>query len=402
MNSPAAGEHADTACENCATPLAGHYCHHCGQHAHNPLRSFAHALEDIFESFWHLDGRIVRTLRDLLFPGRLAARFLGGHRAPYVPPLRLFVVLSVLTFFVAQFAIHFSGPAGATDQARPGVQVDFGEYAGDASVAEVERHRDRQLAELRKALDQQPKVPGVGKGVGKALELTRNQVRAKAQARIAQLDPGHAAAESDQTPAQDASSDIASIEQMTGSLFSHNGKAWDEHTNPVTFDALPDFANRWFNHKLARVQTNIQRYSQDPEAFKEALIGAVPTALFLLVPVFALLLKVFYLGSGRGYLEHLVVGLYSHAFMVLTLLAIFLLRIAGAALAVRAPWGGVLFGTIEGLLWAWLPVYLWWTQWRVYRESWWLTTIKYLVIGNLYFVLVGFAALLPVISSFIH
>jgi hypothetical protein len=88
--------------------------------------------------------------------------------------------------------------------------------------------------------------------------------------------------------------------------------------------------------------------------------------------------------------------------MVLTLLGIFLLRISGAALAVHAPWTGVLFGIAEGLLWAWLPVYLWWTQWRVYRESWWLTTIKYLVIGNLYFVLIGFAALLPVISSFIH
>ena len=56
-----------------------------------------------------------------------------------------------------------------------------------------------------------------------------------------------------------------------------------------------------------------------------ALLGAVPSALFLLVPVFALLLKLAYLGSGRLYLEHLVVALYSHAFLCMAMLAFFVL-----------------------------------------------------------------------------
>ena len=52
-------------CENCGTALQGHYCHVCGQRAHNPLRHFTHALEEVLESFWHLDGRVFRTLADL-------------------------------------------------------------------------------------------------------------------------------------------------------------------------------------------------------------------------------------------------------------------------------------------------------------------------------------------------
>src|SRR5690606_35334472 len=32
---------------------AGRVLHQCGQHAHNPVRSFAHAVEEVFESFWH-------------------------------------------------------------------------------------------------------------------------------------------------------------------------------------------------------------------------------------------------------------------------------------------------------------------------------------------------------------
>ena len=53
------------ACENCATVLSGDYCHVCGQRTHSPLRHFGHAVEEVLESFWHLDGRIFRTLRDL-------------------------------------------------------------------------------------------------------------------------------------------------------------------------------------------------------------------------------------------------------------------------------------------------------------------------------------------------
>lgn len=87
--SPTDSAHA--ACENCNTALQGHYCHRCGQSAHNPLKHVGHAIEEVFESFWHLDGRIFRSLRDLCIPGRIALNYLNGRRVGYVQPLRLFV-----------------------------------------------------------------------------------------------------------------------------------------------------------------------------------------------------------------------------------------------------------------------------------------------------------------------
>ena len=54
------------------------------------------------------------------------------------------------------------------------------------------------------------------------------------------------------------------------------------------------------------------------------------------------------------------------------------------------------------LLALWLPVYLWLTQRRVYGEPWWLTTLKYGVIGVLYFILVGMFSLVPMFSSITH
>ena len=95
-----------THCENCAAALHGEFCHACGQSIHNPIRHLGHAIEEFFEAFWHLDGRLFRTLRDLWTPGRVAINYLAGHRARYIAPLRLFVVTSVLTFFVGALVVH--------------------------------------------------------------------------------------------------------------------------------------------------------------------------------------------------------------------------------------------------------------------------------------------------------
>jgi hypothetical protein len=96
--------HHPANCENCNAVLAGPFCHACGQPGHNPNKHLGHAIEEVFESFWHLDGRIFRTLRDLMVPGRIARNYLAGKRVAYVQPLRLFVILTVFTFLWPSWA----------------------------------------------------------------------------------------------------------------------------------------------------------------------------------------------------------------------------------------------------------------------------------------------------------
>jgi hypothetical protein len=50
-----------------------------------------------------------------------------------------------------------------------------------------------------------------------------------------------------------------------------------------------------------------------------------------------------------------------------------------------------LFGWIEGLLVAWMPVYLLIMQKRVYAQGWPMTLLKYGVLGICYTVLLSFA-----------
>jgi hypothetical protein len=95
------GKDVRSACLNCHTPLAGVYCHSCGQKdqpAVLPLRAIAG--ESIAEVF-SLDGRLFRTLR-MLFrkPGFLTSEYLAGRRAAWVAPLRLYLLVSVVYFLV--------------------------------------------------------------------------------------------------------------------------------------------------------------------------------------------------------------------------------------------------------------------------------------------------------------
>jgi hypothetical protein len=398
-----------TACENCGTALQGAFCHACGQSAHNPLHDVKHALEEVFESFWHLDGRVFRTLRDLFVPGRVACNYLAGQRARYIPPLRLFLVLTVLTFFVGHFVV---GSVDSAPGAREPMHVSIGgdvdtnsPFRAARTEAEVQATLDRKLAELTRARQETGAIPMIGTALGKA----EQELRAQADARRAQLRrhvsgsidvpviststpaaPAAGAGSASAKPRQADKSGAEVADQIARMLDSARladpKRPWDATKNPVDLRWLPPLGDRWFNHRLANAANNIDRMKKDGQSlFFELMLAAIPSALFVLVPVFALLLRLFYLFAGRSWLEHLVVALYSHAFLLLTLFATFVAELL--------PLSSVAAGWFIGLAWVWAAIYLLLMQHRVYRQHWLLTGVKFLAIGFLYQFLLGGAML---------
>ena len=95
-----------TTCRNCGVALQGKYCHGCGQKAVAPVVSVRELAHEVIHEFAHLDdSKIFRTLKLLLFkPGELTAEFLRGRRGSYVPPLRLYLVCSLLFFALAAWS----------------------------------------------------------------------------------------------------------------------------------------------------------------------------------------------------------------------------------------------------------------------------------------------------------
>ena len=106
-------------CYNCATPLLGHWCYRCGQHAEDYHRSTRVLFWEAMEHLFSTDGRVWHTLPRLLTrPGELTREYLAGKRVRQVPPLRLFFVVLIILFLVGGLVsrshhvdlVHFNKP----------------------------------------------------------------------------------------------------------------------------------------------------------------------------------------------------------------------------------------------------------------------------------------------------
>jgi Protein of unknown function (DUF3667) len=99
---PAAPVAAGRACANCGTVTAGSFCSHCGQRLGTQLHSLGHFLREATEVMTHADARVWRTLLPLLTrPGFLTREYFAGHRARYLQPFRLYLILSVVFFLMS-------------------------------------------------------------------------------------------------------------------------------------------------------------------------------------------------------------------------------------------------------------------------------------------------------------
>lgn len=369
---PQSGQGHD--CRNCGASLQGEYCHACGQHAHDPLKSLRHAVEDVFESFWHLDGRVFRTLRDACVPGRVINAYLAGHRARYIPPLRLFVVLSLFTFFIAHLAIT---PTSVNVQQNDAI-------AAATDIAMVERVRDEALAQIQAQRDL-AQARGESAAGMTGLNVAESVVRGNAQTRIDQL--------------REAERTGKPPETMRDGFKLANGRPWDPVDNPLRIRGAPKLIESWANDAIGRGMANIKRFAQDQGALKDAWLSSIPTALFFLVPVFALLLRVFYAFTPWTYLEHLVVALYSHSFILLASAALMLVDLGARASGHPAVLDAAEW--VSGLGIVGIAVWLFFVQRRVYRQGLALTATKYFVIGTLYTMLVGIGALVALLAVFL-
>ena len=161
-----------------------------------------------------------------------------------------------------------------------------------------------------------------------------------------------------------------------------NGKPWHAKTNPMNVAWLPDAGNDLINGKLGKLESTVK--NKDWQQLTHAALAATPQTLLILLPIFALLLKLVYLGRGKRYparpqryAEHLVYSAHLHSFAAVMLMAI-----------VLSPWSG-----LGSLLVLWLVFYVLRARHVVYGGRWWAGLLRTAFVATCYAVLVSFAML---------
>jgi len=104
-----------------------------------------------------------------------------------------------------------------------------------------------------------------------------------------------------------------------------------------------------------QAQANYRDLLEDPQAFFFAYLEYITLFILVMIPVLALIQKIFFLGSGAYYIEHLVLSVHNHSFLLLMLLV-------RTGLDAMATWQISVLSDLAGLLATaaglWIIVYL--------------------------------------------
>ncbi|QDA59854.1 DUF3667 domain-containing protein [Hymenobacter jejuensis] len=337
-------------CANCyyAFPEGGpdDYCPRCGQQNHDINIGFGHVVEETLEGIFHFDGKVFRTAGLLLFhPGELTKRFLAGHRVPYVPPIRLYIFISFVFFFV--LSLRFGHEEKKQEKAL---------------TAQQQRQRDqglRQLDSLQKAGFVPPGVAARVPPRATAKPASKNEPGVGFTIGKTHLGPD----EIKRLPAEPTNAQLDSVLRSKGEKSSFWGR----------------LSVRRFIYW--RDTTRAEKIHQG--------LRALSIALFLLLPLAALLLKGVYFRQHRNYVAHLIFTVHLHCFLFLLFLAVLLLGYA-PFLEEYSAW----------LLWL-IPVYFVVALHGFYQQSWGKTIGKSLLLGLTYTFTLLFAVVSALAMGFI-
>ena len=313
----------DRPCLNCGDPTPGEYCPTCGQRKVDVRVSIRAMVADVLEDQFILGKRLPMTLKGLfLHPGHLTAEHISGRIVRYIAPFRLYLVSSILFFLLLSLT-----------SLQMIERADFGGGRDRVSGAAAD---SAALARLDSLLADTTLVAGIRPSLAVGRDSVLN--------RLARAD----------------SIVVSRRESRTN---------WAE--------------NATINTPFPQVDTILKERlltlgAMDPQdAFRtmaREFLGYVPTVMFILLPIFAVVLKLLYIRRRRFYAEHFVFLLHVHSFIFAIFSVLLILR----ELHWLRGW------LVTGLL-GWIIVYVYLALRRVYGQGWFKTFVKYWILGWTYF-----------------
>ena len=423
---------APTLCLNCGARLPGAYCPRCGQRAQS-LRVPAHRfVRDALSELFGLDGRVWKTYGTLLFrPGRLTVDYLKGRRQRSLSPLRVYLAATLLFFVLLSMLDpigQVSDAFGARPDGRDGdtlvvVREELARVLRRAATSDSLAARSSaavrdtavavrsalaasraadSLAQAREVAAAESTLAALAAGPGDAAavreaERARDDAREELADRLRELDEEREEAVEDALDRVDAG--LSASDRLAlgveaailralppdslvrlGDIESARAQVVPEITNGF---GLPEWLPQ--SGSLERFRRARDRTEQRAAtiALGRDAIARVPTALFLLLPLFALLLKLVYVRRDWYYSEHLVFGLHVHAAAFVVLTGALVVSALSGGGGVHSGASSVGSAAVTGLL-LYIPVYYLVAAWRVYRQGVVKTLAKSVVVGSLY------------------
>ncbi|MEP2026315.1 MAG: DUF3667 domain-containing protein [Reichenbachiella sp.] len=332
-------------CLNCKTPLDDvyNYCPICGQQNDDKNVSFRELGKDLFENFFSFDSRLAHTFFPFFFkPGELTKKYNEGKRFTYANPIRLYIIVSFFYFFVLNILM------------------------GDLT------------RELSQALDS-PEVDSVQNVFQKEMEFNLDSIKNAPPVMV----------RFDEDSLEDSADVSWPLEEWQWKMFN---QYMDD--NSVSEEALFDSLQLENRHALTQltVKQIIRIYKRDKELLVSQIVKNLSVMMFVLIPVFALLLKLMYIRRKTLYINHLIhtIHLHTFAFFVYGLMMAIMHWMVQSDNAQN--WMAI--GSLSVVF-----IYSFLSFKMVYGQSWKKTFLKYWITAWLYFYILVFAIITELLIS---
>lgn len=321
-------------CLNCSSVLEDRFCSHCGQDSKEFKRSVWNVFVRFFETFTDFDNKLWSSLFPLIFkPGFLTRQFLAGKRKSYLNPIQMYAFFSFLYFFT-----FFYMPDFVSDK---------------SSLAE---QKSEEMSDSDSLKPGQIGTIAFEKFGNTKITFKRDSSKAKLNA------------------------DFNNLPTV---------KSYDSTQLTLPHIKKDGFIVRSIYRKAFEVFEKIQ--SKDSiilPAILDKFKANTANLIILLLPLFALILKILYIRRSFYYVEHLIFSIHFHCFAFLILSI-----------------GNILFSCIampdefEVYLLLGVFIYFFIAMKKMYGQSWKLTFLKFNLWGVSYTVLLVLGLMLNLLVS---
>ena len=349
----------DKTCLNCNHVVSSRFCGNCGQENIDTRKSFIHLFVHFFEDLTHYENAFWRTIKNLIFkPASLTKEYLSGKRMSYLAPVRLYIFISFITFFL--IAVLPSDSSKKNDL----VQINTDEKKSNSENDTVYKEQQKIIEFEKQGLITKKESDSIQTFI--------------IEAKKREIDDGF----------MNFGRHYKNVKELDS--IQKNAKP-SEKIHPLKF---------WMERKIQLVA---DKYTgkEIQEKFVESYFKNLPKALFFYMPLFAFVLWIFQNKKRWYYFDHGIFTLHYFSFLLLGSLLIsfidFLISFVDTYRFFK-----ILNYIFKIVIVVYMLYYFFPAHHRFYQEKRWMSILKGIVMFFINFFIIGIILTCFAVYTFIN
>ena len=277
-------ESKTTICKNCENEHdeSFEFCPHCGQQTEDDL-TLGLLFYNTIANYFSFDARFLKSFVPLVIkPGYLAKKFLEGKRLLYLHPAQMYLFISVIFFFLFSFVARDTTQKLDTAFKE---ELNFDRSKKVVDSLKKEKLDSLQIEKLLKPINDNKEQIGLKEEEIKAIDsVLQNQ------------------------DSRDFTTSFGFDESAIDSLIQIGAPDIEIYKQMGMKEDAGYFTRKFFSQMLKFYKT------RSGGSVLQAFYDSIPIAMFFLLPIFAMILKLLYYRKGR-FSHHLVFTFYFFFFL---------------------------------------------------------------------------------------